>query len=132
MWQPCELLYTCYLLTVLLPTDRVCSPPLGSASATAKGVSAPPAKKGHEKKLSSPVGDSAQPARENDEKSAEIVSTESEAAVSDSSADIIPELVPCAAEPDPPVVSVRIPIMLLVGEMPYLLAIFESYDVRRS
>ena len=49
-------------------------PPLGSATATAKGVSAPPAKKGHEKKLPSPVGDSAQPAREN-EKLAEIVST---------------------------------------------------------
>ena len=78
-------------------------------SATVKGGSVPPAKKGHEKKLPSPVGDSAQPPRGNDEKSAEIVSTESEvkpeAAVSDSSADIIPELVPCAAEPDPPVVS---------------------------
>ena len=82
------------------------------SATAAKGSTVPPAKKGPAKQLPSPIRENAKSQRGNDEKptdaKAEIPAAKSEvkldAAASDNSADVIPELVPCTTEQITPVV----------------------------
>ena len=86
-----------------------------SDASAAKGTSAPPANKSQAKTMPSPIGKKTRSPGRDSEKSAdakaEVPAADipevkpDDVAVSDSNADVIPQLVPCATEQDIPVVS---------------------------